>query len=118
MVEVGGRGRWLTHLVLIFGVAVFALPIYMALIGSTHDVGTIGRGRLAAVPGRPSRPRTPASLDAGERPAAPGTPVARMMANSLVMATGHRRREDRRSPILSAFAIVFFDFRRACSSSG
>jgi hypothetical protein len=39
------------HLVLILGVAVFAFPIYVALIGSTWDAGTIGRGQLPLVPG-------------------------------------------------------------------
>jgi ABC-type glycerol-3-phosphate transport system permease component len=34
----------LTHVILVLGVLLFALPIWIVLMGSTHDAGTIGRG--------------------------------------------------------------------------
>ena len=51
MVEGGSRGTWLTHALLVGGVVVFAFPIYLALVGSTHYAGTIGRGSLPLYPG-------------------------------------------------------------------
>ena len=38
------RSAWATHLALGLGVLVFAFPIWMTLVGSTHDVGSLGRG--------------------------------------------------------------------------
>ena len=51
MIESRSRMAWLPHLVLSLGVVVFAFPIYMAFVGSTHDAGTIGRGSLPLTPG-------------------------------------------------------------------
>jgi len=109
MVEVGRRGRWLTHLVLIFGVSVFALPIYMALIGSTHDVGTIGRGRLPLYPGGFAAENYHQAWTQGSGERARATPVSRMMANSFVVAMVITAGKVAVS-ILSAYAVVFFRF--------
>ena len=38
------RADMLTHIILVLGVLLFALPIWIVLMGSTHDAGTIGRG--------------------------------------------------------------------------
>jgi sn-glycerol 3-phosphate transport system permease protein len=51
MVERKSRASWLPHATLLLGVLVFAFPIYTALIGSTHDAATIGRGDLPLYPG-------------------------------------------------------------------
>ena len=51
MVEPKSRAAWLPHAILLAGVLVFAFPIYTAVIGSTHDAGTIGRGGLPLYPG-------------------------------------------------------------------
>jgi sn-glycerol 3-phosphate transport system permease protein len=109
MVEVGSRFRWVTHLTLLAGVAVFAFPIYMAVIGSTHDVGTIGRGRLPLSPGgfAAENYRQAWAQGSGER--VRGTPVARMMANSFVVAMVITIGKVAVS-ILSAYAVVFFRF--------
>jgi sn-glycerol 3-phosphate transport system permease protein len=45
------RTDWVAHACLLFGVAMFAFPIYLALIASTWDAATIGRGDLPLVPG-------------------------------------------------------------------
>jgi len=45
------REAFITHLCLIIGVLIFAFPIYLTVIGSTHDVNTIGRGDVPLVPG-------------------------------------------------------------------
>ncbi len=42
---------WLTHAILLLGVLVFVFPIYMTLIASTQDAGTIGSGNLSLLPG-------------------------------------------------------------------
>ncbi|MDR7492531.1 MAG: hypothetical protein QN122_13930, partial [Armatimonadota bacterium] len=80
------REPWLTHLTLLVGVMVFAFPVYVAFVGSTHDLGTVARGEMGLRPGphlvdtygRAWRTGT------GERVQAP--PVRRMMRNSLIMA--------------------------------
>jgi sn-glycerol 3-phosphate transport system permease protein len=109
MVEVGKRTRWLTHLVLATGVAAFALPIYMAVIGSTHDVGTIGRGRLPLYPGGYAAENYHQAWAQGSGQRVRATPVARMMANSLVVALVITAGKVAVS-ILSAYAVVFFRF--------
>ena len=43
--------RWLAHAALALGVLVFAFPIWITLVGSTHDAATIGRGDVPLLPG-------------------------------------------------------------------
>src|SRR5262245_14913468 len=106
MVEVGRRANWLTHLVLIAGVAVFAFPICMAGIGSTHDVGTIGRGNLPLYPGGLAAENYHQAWVQGSGQRARATPVSRMMANSFVVALVITAGKIAVS-LLSAFAVVF-----------
>ncbi len=109
MIEVGARPGWLSHLVLAAGVAVFAFPIYVALVASTHDLGTIGRGNLPLAPGTHAveNYRQAWVYGSGERVRA--TPVARMLANSLAVALVIAAGKIAVS-ILSAYAVVFFRF--------
>ncbi len=44
------RVDWLAHTVLLAGVVLFALPIWVAIAGSTQDAGAIARGDLSLVP--------------------------------------------------------------------
>lgn len=103
--------NWADHLVLLIGVFVFAFPVYMALNGSTHDLGTIGRGEMTLRPGPYAIENYSQAwvVGRGER-AQGGVGVRRMMFNSLVMglviATGKIA-----ISILSAFAVAFFAFR-------
>jgi sn-glycerol 3-phosphate transport system permease protein len=109
MVEARSPTVWIPHLVLGFGVALFAFPIYMAVIGSTHDAGTIGRGSLPLYPGGSTLGNYVQawSLGSGER--VTGVPVARMLLNSLVMALVITAGKIAVS-IVSAYAVVFFRF--------
>ena len=109
MVEGGARRRWLTHLILVVGVAIFAFPIYVALIGSTHDVGTIGRGSLPLYPGRFAGENYYQAWVQGSGQRVRATPVARMITNSFIMAiviTGGKIVVS----LLSAYAVAFFRF--------
>ncbi len=102
-------GSWATHLILLAGVVVFAFPVYLAVIGSTSDLGTVSRGELGLTPG-PYLVRNYAqtwSTGSGERIS--GTPVRRMMTNSLIMALTIAIGKISIS-LLSAFAVVFFEF--------
>ena len=102
-------GSWATHLILLTGVAVFAFPVYLAVIGSTSDLGTVSRGELGLTPG-PYLVRNYGqtwSTGSGERIS--GTPVRRMMTNSLIMAVTIAIGKISIS-LLSAFAVVFFEF--------
>jgi sn-glycerol 3-phosphate transport system permease protein len=110
MVEGRGRGRWLPYAVLLAGVVVFAFPIYLAVIASTHDVGTIGRGDLPLTPGGFASENYHQAWTQGTGQRVRGTPVGRMMANSLVMAAVITSGKIAVS-LLSAFAVVFFRFR-------
>jgi sn-glycerol 3-phosphate transport system permease protein len=106
-----GSANWTAHLILILGVFVFVFPVYMALTGSTHDLGTIGRGEMTLRPGPYAIENyTQAWVSGRGERAQGGVGVRRMMLNSLVMglviATGKIS-----ISILSAFAVAFFAFR-------
>ena len=97
------------HIVLIVGVLIFAYPIYVTLIGSTWDSGTIGRGGLPLWPGGEGAANYSQAWvgEAGER--AMYTPVRTMMLNSLIMALAIALGKIAIS-ILSAYAVAFFRF--------
>jgi sn-glycerol 3-phosphate transport system permease protein len=97
------------HAVLILGVAIFAFPIYVALIGSTWDAGTIGRGQLPLLPGPDAWENYASALAgrAGERVSY--VPVSIMLWNSFVMAMVITVGKIAIS-ILSAYAVAFFSF--------
>ncbi|MFP5517456.1 MAG: sn-glycerol-3-phosphate ABC transporter permease UgpE [Alphaproteobacteria bacterium] len=97
------------HIVLIAGVLVFAYPIYVTLIGSTWDSGTIGRGGLPLWPGGQGAANYSQAWagEAGAR--AKYTPVRTMMLNSLIMALSIALGKIAIS-ILSAYAVAFFRF--------
>lgn len=97
------------HIVLIVGVLIFAYPIYVTLIGSTWDSGTIGRGGLPLWPGGQGVTNYAQAWvgEAGDR--AMYTPVRTMMLNSLVMALSIALGKIAIS-ILSAYAVAFFRF--------
>src|SRR5690606_32736659 len=62
----GSRNAWLAHAVLIFGVVIFAFPIYLAVIGSTHDASTIARGQMPLTPGDQALETYSQALRSGE----------------------------------------------------
>jgi sn-glycerol 3-phosphate transport system permease protein len=97
------------HLVLILGVAVFAFPIYVALIGSTWDAGTIGRGQLPLVPGPDGWANYDQALFGDRGGRISYVPVSQMMWNSFVMAMVITVGKIIIS-LLSAYAVAFFRF--------
>ena len=106
------RRSWtdaIPHLVLILGVAVFAFPIYVALLGSTWDAGTIGRGRLPLVPGPDGWANYDQALFGDRGGRISYVPVSQMMWNSFVMAMVITVGKIVIS-LLSAYAVAFFRF--------
>jgi sn-glycerol 3-phosphate transport system permease protein len=104
----GARRHWRTHALLILGIVIFAFPIYVTLIASTWDTGTIGRGDLSLLPG-PYLVENYATawLHGGGRTSLGAVHI--MLLNSLVMAIVIAVGKIAIS-ILSAYAVVFFAF--------
>ena len=102
------RSDWATHAVLLLGVLIFAFPIYVALIASTLDSGTIGRGDMTLLPGSHLVENYVAAWFSGGGRTTVAS-VRGMMLNSLVMALVIAVGKIAIS-ILSAYAVVFFSF--------
>jgi len=98
----------LSHLALGLGVVVFAFPVYMALIGSTHDAATIGRGDVPLLPGSEGAANYDAAWNQGGM-GAMRTPASVMMWNSFVMALAIALGKIAIS-VTSAYAVAFFRF--------
>jgi sn-glycerol 3-phosphate transport system permease protein len=109
MIEARAGAAWVPHFMLMIGVVVFAFPIYMVLIGSTHDAGTIGRGSLPLYPGEFTVENYAQAWEQGSGERVKAVPVAGMMFNSFVMAVVITAGKIAVS-ILSAYAVVFFHF--------
>jgi sn-glycerol 3-phosphate transport system permease protein len=105
----GSRNVWLPHIVLIFGVIIFAFPIYLAVIGSTHSAPTIARGDMPLTPGTQAVENYTRALQTGEGTRVRATPALIMMRNSFIMALVIVVGKITIS-LLSAFAVVFFEF--------
>ncbi|HEU5299146.1 MAG TPA: glycerol-3-phosphate transporter, partial [bacterium] len=101
--------NWSAHLILLVGVAVFAFPVYLAFVGSTHDLGTVSRGELGLRPGPHLQKNFSQAWATGTGERIRGAPVRAMMRNSFIMgmviAVGKIA-----ISLLSAFAVVFFRF--------
>jgi sn-glycerol 3-phosphate transport system permease protein len=109
MVEARGFQTWLTYLVLGLGVVVFAFPVYLAVVGSTHDAATIARGELPLYPGAHAVENYAQAWNEGSGQRVKAVPVARMLFNSLVMALVIAAGKIAVS-IVSAYAVAFFHF--------
>ena len=100
------RPDYLAHAVLCLGVLLFALPVWLAIAGSTEDSGAILRGDLSLIPG-------PYGLSAYGRVLRAGgmgtVPVWHMLLVSAGMAVVIALGKIVIS-VLSAFAVVFFRF--------
>ncbi len=104
MVEKRGRGLWLTHAGLIFGIAIIAFPIYLAFVASTVEQRDIIQPPMPLLPGGHFIENYTKALVSGIN-----APVWRMLMNSMVMAMGIALGKIAIS-LLSAFAIVYFRF--------
>jgi sn-glycerol 3-phosphate transport system permease protein len=106
--ERGGRGDWVTHAILALGVVLFALPIWIVVVGSTHDAAVIGRGEVPLLPGGHALQNYAEAWSQGAARTI-GVPVSVMLLNSVVMALSVAVGKIAIS-ILSAYAVVFFRF--------
>jgi sn-glycerol 3-phosphate transport system permease protein len=97
-----------THVILVLAVALFALPIWIALMGSTHDPSVIGRGEVPLLPGGQAIENYLTALGEGSVRTS-RVPVGRMLFNSFVMAFLIAVGKIAIS-LLSAYAVVFFSF--------
>jgi sn-glycerol 3-phosphate transport system permease protein len=103
------RSNWFAHAVLLLGVAIFAFPIYVALVGSTWDAATIGRGSMPLVPGPLGVENYVLAWTTGSGTRVVGVPVGGMLWNSLLMALVIAFGKIGIS-LISAYAVVFFSF--------
>jgi sn-glycerol 3-phosphate transport system permease protein len=105
------RGRWFAHGILLLGVVIFALPIWITLVGSTHDVNTIGRGDVPLWFGAHGIENYLAAWSRGGAAVrnTRAVPAGTMLWNSMVMATLIAVGKIAIS-IISAYAVVFFSF--------
>jgi sn-glycerol 3-phosphate transport system permease protein len=94
--------------VLTLGVLVFAFPVYVAIIASTHENATIMNGNMPLVPGGHAIENYYRTIFLGGVRSA-REPVGNMMLNSFVVAMGIALGKISIS-ILSAFAIVYYRF--------
>ena len=108
------RSKLLAHALLILGVLIFAFPIWIALMGSTHDASSLRRGEVPLLPGTDAVENyVTAWTQGGGRMRT--TPAWVMLWNSalmaLIIAVGKIT-----ISMLSAFAVVFFrfPFRMTC----
>ena len=104
MVERRGAGVWLTHGLMIAGVLVISFPIWLAFVASTVTQPEITNPPMPLLPGGHFVENYTAALFSGVN-----VPVATMLLNSLVMASGIAVGKIAIS-LLSAFAIVYFRF--------
>jgi sn-glycerol 3-phosphate transport system permease protein len=105
------RSRWMAHAILALGVLVFAFPIWITLVGSTHDVSTIGRGEVPLWFGTEAIANYLSAWTTGgsQLRTTGGVPVWLMLWNSAVMAVLIAVGKIAIS-LLSAYAVVFFSF--------
>ena len=111
------RNPWLTflsHAVLVLGVAIVAFPLYLALVASTHQAATIVQSPMPLLPGAHMWENYRDAL-LGSGKLGSNTNVVRMMWVSFVVAIIITVGKIAIS-LLSAFAIVYFrfPFKMAC----
>ena len=103
---------YLTHAVLLLGIAIVAFPIYVTFVASSHTLQDLVQSPMPILPGGELVTNylqaVAAGLGEGSGTAAVGG--GRMMLNSLVMALGIAIGKIAIS-IIAAFAIVYFRFR-------
>src|SRR6478672_1136987 len=108
MVERRRFGNLFAYAVLSLGVFIFAFPVYLCLIGSTHEQSVIANGQMPATPGGLFLQTYYKTLFVGTS----GTtrqPVSSMLFNSFVMASVIALGKIAIS-IISAYAVVYFKF--------
>jgi sn-glycerol 3-phosphate transport system permease protein len=99
----------LSHLVLVLGVLIVALPVYITLVASSHDTQAIIHPPMPLTFGSHFVENYQAVLTGTQGGSGSKAPVARMMTVSLVCALAIALGKIAIS-LLSAFAIVYFRF--------
>jgi sn-glycerol 3-phosphate transport system permease protein len=99
-----------SHLVLLIGIAVVALPVYITFVASTLAADEVLQSPMPLIPGTHLVENYTTALGTGIRTNVTSAPVGRMMFNSLVTALVIAFGKIAIS-LLSAFAIVYFRFR-------
>jgi sn-glycerol 3-phosphate transport system permease protein len=98
----------LAYVILTLGVFIFAFPVYLALIASTHDAITVIGGKLPLLPGGHTLENYYRAIFVGSARAS-RQPVGVMLTNSFISAIGIALGKIVIS-ILSAYSIVYFRF--------
>ena len=109
MVERRPLLTFLTHAVLLVGVAIVAFPVYLTFVASTHTAEEIVQAPMPLLPGDQFWHNYTAAITGSEKGQGSGAPVGRMMWVSLVTALVISLGKIAIS-LLSAFAIVYFRF--------
>ncbi len=99
-----------THLILLIGVAIIALPVYVTFVASTLGPDQVLEAPMSLIPGTHMIENYAKVLGEGASSNVTTAPVGRMMFNSLVTALVIACGKIVIS-LLSAFAIVYFRFR-------
>ena len=105
MVQKQGIGIALSHILILFGIAIILFPIYLAFVASTHDQAALVTPPMPLLPGDQFWKNYSEALSSGVN-----VPVWKMLLNSMVMSLGITIGKIVIS-LLSAFAIVYFNFR-------
>jgi sn-glycerol 3-phosphate transport system permease protein len=109
MVERRPLLTFLTHAILLVGVAIVAFPVYLTFVASTHTAEEIVQAPMPLLPGDRFLHNYSAAFTGSEKGPGSGAPVGRMMWVSLVSALVISLGKIAIS-LLSAFAIVYFRF--------
>ena len=109
MVENRPLLNFVTHAILILGVAIVALPIWITFVAATHDEVRMMQGPIPVLPGSYFWANLKQTFWGSGLEGTQITPVWRMLFNSLVMALMIAGGKITIS-LLSAFAIVYFKF--------
>ena len=99
-----------SHLILVIGVAIVALPVYVTFVASSLAVDEVLQSPMPLLPGSHLIENYTKVLSQGASTNVTTAPVGRMMFNSLVSALVIAVGKIAIS-LLSAFAIVYFRFR-------
>ena len=99
-----------SHLILVIGVAIVALPVYVTFVASSLQVDEVLQSPMPMLPGSHLIENYTKVLSQGASTNVTSAPVGHMMFNSLVSALVIAIGKIAIS-LLSAFAIVYFRFR-------
>src|SRR5205814_696022 len=101
---------FVSHLILVIGVAIVALPVYVTFVASSLAVDEVLQSPMPLLPGSHLIENYTKVLSQGASTNVTTAPVGRMMFNSLVTALVIAIGKIAIS-LLSAFAIVYYRFR-------